>query len=141
MAEPLGYYLTHIHTGLERNFAALLADRGLARRSWQILNTLAARPLDPSSLDRALAHFLGDAEPTLEPHLAQLGAHGWVRTDAAGRYTLTESGTTEHRTLAARIDAERAAVTDGLGEEGYATLIALLQRVSDNVDTIAATRH
>ncbi|MEV0246446.1 hypothetical protein AB0H76_07665 [Nocardia sp. NPDC050712] len=141
MAKPLGYYLLHIHTGLEQNFAARLGDRGLARRSWQILNTLGRGPADLPGLDSALAHFLDAAEPTVEPYLVALAARGWVSADTAGRYALTDAGTAEYRAVAELVDAERAALIDGIGTAGYDTLIGLLQRVSDNVDALAAHRR
>ncbi|MEV6276454.1 MarR family winged helix-turn-helix transcriptional regulator [Nocardia sp. NPDC051832] len=139
--KPLGYYLTHIHNGLEQNFAALLGARDLTRRSWQILNTLRQEPADRAGLDRALAHFLDDQEPTVEPHVAALVERGWVRVAADGRYTPTDLGANETRAVAELIDGERAAVVEGLGPDGYDTLVRLLQRVSDNVDAVAAHRR
>lgn len=139
--KPLGYWLMHIHTGLEQNFAALLGDRGLGRRSWQILNTLGRGPLDLPGLDQALAHFLDDAEPTVAPYVSDLVDRGWVSVDATGLHTLTDLGAVEYRAVAELIDTERTALIDGIGTDGYQTLVRLLQHVSANVDAIAATRR
>ncbi|MEU8898320.1 MarR family winged helix-turn-helix transcriptional regulator [Nocardia sp. NPDC048505] len=138
---PLGYWLMHIHTGLEANFAALLRDRGLVRRGWQVLNTLGRGPADLPALDRALAHFLDDSEPSVAPQLTPLLARGWLRTDTEGRYVLTETGRAEYHAVTELVEAERAALLEGIGPEGYRTLIRLLERVSGNVDALAAARR
>ncbi|WP_067544513.1 MarR family winged helix-turn-helix transcriptional regulator [Nocardia crassostreae] len=138
--KPLGYYLRHIDQMLEQNFAALLAAHGLVRRSWQIVNTISAAPATLTDLDRAHAHFLDAAEPTVAPHVADLVDRGWLAVDADGNHTLTIAGETGCRSVAELIDAERAAVIDGLGPDGYATLIGMMQRIADNVDAIARAR-
>ncbi|WP_084523870.1 MarR family winged helix-turn-helix transcriptional regulator [Nocardia inohanensis] len=138
--KPLGYWLMHIHNGLEANFAALLESKGVVRRQWQIMNTLARGPLTPAGLDEALAPFLNEQHPTVAEFVEPLVRRGWLTADPAGAYTLTGDGRTEYRSLAARIDAERAATIDGLSPGDYNTLIDQLRRIAANVDAIAADR-
>ncbi|MFE2959122.1 hypothetical protein [Nocardia tengchongensis] len=52
---------------------------------------------------------------------------------------LTEEGVEAHAKLLERIQIQRAAVTAGLTDDDYRTLLDLLQRVSANVDAFAST--
>ncbi|MFC9997796.1 MarR family winged helix-turn-helix transcriptional regulator [Nocardia sp. NPDC127526] len=139
--KPLGYYLRHIDRMLEENFAALLADHGLVRRSWQVINTISAGPVTLAELDRAHAHFLDDAEPTVAPQVTALVDRGVVAVDADGNHTLTSDGRSVYAAVSQLIDAERAATIDGLGPDGYRVLIGMLQRIADNLDAIARERN
>ncbi|WP_067710992.1 MarR family winged helix-turn-helix transcriptional regulator [Nocardia yamanashiensis] len=139
--KPLGYWLIHIHNGLEANFAALLESKGVVRRQWQIMNTLARGPLHLPDLDHALAPFLDADTPTVAGLLDPLAARGWLVLDPTGAYALTDLGRTEYTGLAERIDTERAATIEGLTRADYDTLIDQLRRIATNVDAIAAARQ
>ncbi|MVU76357.1 MarR family transcriptional regulator [Nocardia sp. ET3-3] len=137
--KPIGYWFKHIDKTLEDNFTTLLAADGLRRRHWQIMHTLSGSPLDASGLDLALSPFLDDRDPTAAPYVGVLLERGWVIVDDATRYALTPAGVEAHAKLLRRIQIQRAAVTDGLTEDDYRTLLDLLQRVSANVDAFAET--
>ncbi|MFE3985299.1 MarR family winged helix-turn-helix transcriptional regulator [Nocardia tengchongensis] len=137
--KPIGYWFKHIDNTLEANFAALLATEGLLRRHWQIVHTLSGGPLDAAGLDVALAPFLNAQEPTAAPYVGALLDRGWVAPADAGTYALTPEGVEAHAKLLARIRIQRAAVTAGLTDDDYRTLLDLLQRVSADVDAFAST--
>ncbi|MGW4242162.1 hypothetical protein, partial [Nocardia sp. NPDC004722] len=86
-----------------------------------------------------LSPFLDDREPTAAPYVAELAERGWVRIDAAGTHALTADGVAAHEKLLARIQIQRRAVTEGLTDDDYRTLLDLLQRVAANVDAFALT--
>ncbi len=136
--KPFGYWLKHIDRGIERNFAALLAEEGIVRRSWQLLHTLAVTgPHTLPELDRAVAPFLDESDPTVVPYLEPLLAKGWVALDHDA-YALTPAGHPAHDALFARIGTQREAIIEGLTPDDYRTLITLLRRVADNVDALSA---
>ncbi|MGV9678583.1 MarR family winged helix-turn-helix transcriptional regulator [Nocardia sp. NPDC003482] len=137
MSKPLGYWLKQIDRGIERNFAALLADEGLVRRSWQVLHTLADNPRTLEELDQAVAPFLDDTDPTVVPYLNRMIARSWVDRKETGEYALTDQGHAAHEALFERIKTQREAILDGLTPEDYDTLTALLRRIADNVETHA----
>ncbi|RDI49264.1 MarR family winged helix-turn-helix transcriptional regulator [Nocardia mexicana] len=139
-AKPLGYFLRHIDTLLEQNFADLLSGHGLVRRSWQVLNTIARGPTDLAGLDRAHAHFRDAAESTVAPHVQAFIERDWVSVAADGLYVLTQEGQAEYRRLSELIDAERAATLDGLTPDDYRALLGKLQRISDNLESVARSR-
>jgi hypothetical protein len=87
---PFGYWIKHIDRRIEENFGLLLAEEGLDRRRWQVLNTIAHGPISPDDLDRALAPFVSDREPTMRPHADQLVGRGWAAPAVDGTLTLTD---------------------------------------------------
>jgi DNA-binding MarR family transcriptional regulator len=129
---PLGYWLVHIHEQMETNFERLLADDGLTRRHWQVLNTIGKKPSSLTEIEQALAHFHDDVRPLVE----DFAGRGWV----TGEYELTAAGRAAYDRIAERVQGERAKVTTGISNEEYATLMNLLERISANV-TAPASHH
>lgn len=134
MNQPIGYWIKQIDTGVEADFARLLAGAGLNRRGWQVLNTLSRHAATGPELDTALTPFLSAAEPTVTGYAEELVARGWAERTPAGAYALTTTGRAAHARVAADVHAARARIIDGLTAEDYATLVGLLQRVAANLD-------
>lgn len=81
---PIGFWLKHLDGLLERQPAAELADHGLLRRHWQVLNTLSRSPARRGQLAEALAPFWNDSEgPSLDEVLAALADRGWTASGGA----------------------------------------------------------
>lgn len=135
---PLGYWVKHIHDGLEGNLAAAVGDLGLDRRLWQILDTVAHGPIDVSATAEALAPFVGQGRDAIGPRLAALVECGAIIADASGRHTLTDLGAELHAEAADRVHAARLATMRGFSDEEFGTLLDLLRRVASNVDDVAA---
>lgn len=121
---PLGYWLKHIDTLLEDAFERLLAEQGLTRRRWQVLNTLATGPHSPLELAEALLPF-----ENVETTVQSLTRRGWV----TGAYELTEQGIQAHRVVQAKVLELRAKTREGISDEEFGTLLTLLERVATNV--------
>ncbi|MDH6139232.1 MULTISPECIES: MarR family winged helix-turn-helix transcriptional regulator [Kitasatospora] len=135
---PLGYWLRHIDGAIDASFRALLAEQGLNRRSWQVLNTIACGPLTVAEVDETMAAFIGPAEPTMRPHVDAFAARGWVLTDEGGQITLTETGTAAHRRADAATGRQRAEMMSCLSAEEFTQLMTLLQRLAGHLDELAA---
>jgi DNA-binding MarR family transcriptional regulator len=128
MFRPIGYWLKEVDRLIEESFVRLLGEQDLTRRHWQALNTISERPVAAADVDTALAPF----EATVEPVVDELVARGWVRRDG-DVLTLTADGRVAHRSLSERVGANRAALTDGITAEEYASVVNLLERMANNV--------
>lgn len=140
--KPIGYWLKHLDNLLERQFDVVLADVGLSRRDWQVLNTLSRSPEAEAARGEvadALAPFWTDGEPDLDEVVARLAARGWVRSGTGDVIALTGEGRAAHADVAARIRAVRAAVTEGLTREQYEETVRVLSVMASNVEAALAS--
>jgi DNA-binding MarR family transcriptional regulator len=135
---PFGYWVKHIDQRIEEMGRRVLAEDGLNRRLWQVLNTIASGPISPEQLDQTMAPFISDDEPTMRPYVDGLADRGWVTRTGDGDITLTDAGRDAHARTAERMLAARARVVEGLSNDDYDTLMSLLQRVAGNLDAEVA---
>ncbi|WP_143591633.1 MarR family transcriptional regulator [Thermoactinospora rubra] len=137
-SKPIGFWLKHLHNLLEEQLDATLADLGIGRRHWQVLNTLGRGQATRAELEEALAPFWTAGDPGLEEVLGDLAAHGWVTGDGGA---LTEAGRAAHAAAAARIAATRETVLRGLTPEDYAHAVRTLSVMAGNVEAALAARR
>ncbi|MEU8616880.1 hypothetical protein [Streptomyces sp. NPDC048623] len=135
---PLGYWLKHIDGAIDSAMARLFAAEGLTRRDWQVLNTVSHGPVPLPDLDTALAPFLSPADPTVRPRVDALTARGWASLTPDGTVTLTAEGRAAHGRVSTQVGTLRAQVTACLSPEEFGTLMTLLRRVGEHLDTVAA---
>jgi hypothetical protein len=128
MNRPIGYWLKEVDRLIEESFGRLLAEEGLMRRHWQVLNTIAAGPATRTGVDGALTPFA----PTVAPVIDELVARGWVR-DMAGTLELTEAGVAAHAGVSERVRVNRQALTRGVSPSEYTTVVAVLERMAGNL--------
>jgi hypothetical protein len=138
--KPLGYWLQHLHSLLEEQFATVLSDLGVDRRQWQLLNTLSRGGRTRGDLRDALAPFWSSREPNPDSALADLAARGWV-VESDGAIALTQQGAAAHTELAQRVDRTRRVVADGLTPEQYHETVRILTVMSANVESDLASRR
>ncbi|MFI1508281.1 MarR family winged helix-turn-helix transcriptional regulator [Streptomyces sp. NPDC020597] len=137
---PIGYWLKHLDNLLERHFEAALADLGLDRRQWQVLNTLASGGLGRAALQDALAPFWTADGPGAAEVLARLAVRGWLLDGPGDGLALTEAGRTAHTDVLARVKADRAVVVTGLTGEQYTQTLRVLSVMAGNVEAALAAR-
>ncbi|GLY68378.1 MarR family transcriptional regulator [Amycolatopsis taiwanensis] len=128
--KPIGYWLKHLHNLLEKHFDATLGDLGLGRRHWQVLNTLSRRETTRDELAAALAPFWTAGEPDLDGVLQDLS--GWIHT--GNTLALNNDGQAAHERIAARIDATRTMVLNGLTPDQYIETVRILSVMAANVE-------
>lgn len=128
---PIGFWLKLVDSLLDERFATSLAEHGIDRRQWQLLNVLKGGAMTYEQLDQALAPFLlEDAETTIE-HLAPLVDRSWVTgTDHA---ELTELGRSALSQVGEDVDELRTASVDGIDDEAFATTLGTLETVARNL--------
>lgn len=135
MDKPIGYWLKHLHDLLERQLDATLADFGVGRRHWQVLNTLSRGETARGDLYRHLSPFWTDGGPDLGRVLDDLSARGWTRpgeTDDA--LALDPSGRAAHARIADRVQSTRETVLRGLTPEQYTETVRVLSVMAANVE-------
>jgi DNA-binding MarR family transcriptional regulator len=130
---PIGYWLKEIDRLIEEDFGRLLAGEQLTRRHWQVLNTVAARPVGQTELDEKLAPFVSDDQPSTAPVVADLAARGWLATTADGSFALTADGVAAHTSLHDKVTANRIRLTQGITADEYAAVVDLLERMAANL--------
>jgi DNA-binding MarR family transcriptional regulator len=121
MRKPIGYWLKQVDTLLEDAVAAGLAEQGVSRREWQVLNVLATA--DGGDPRAALAPFDG-----VEQALARLSERGWVAGER-----LTEAGGRAHAQVAEHIGQVRRRAVEGVSLLEYEATVDVLRRMAANL--------
>jgi len=128
---PIGWWLAHVDRLIESTMDRVLADEGIGRRHWQALNAIAGGADTAAALDAALAPLAGSGPPA-RLVLDQLRALHWVQ-EAAGRITMTPTGSASRGRLVVAIREYRERITAGVSETDYRTTVETLQRMARNL--------
>lgn len=138
---PIGYWLKHLDGLIERQFEVALADAGLSRRHWQVLNVLNEAPAGRAAVAEALAPFwdkTGDDLAQMLDGPNGLVARGFIAADAAGRLSLTDAGRAARAAAATRVETQRRALLEGLTPEHYAETVRVLSVMAANAERMLA---
>jgi hypothetical protein len=130
---PIGYWLKRLDRAIDGALDATLAAAELSRRHWQTINLLHQGPSDAPALAEALRPFWGQGAITLDEVLGDLERRALVATDG-DRYALTATGAATRATLAEQVDATRRRLVDGVTREQYLATMAVLQRMTTNLE-------
>jgi hypothetical protein len=136
---PLGYWVKHLDNLLEAQFATTLADLRLARRHWQVINSLRDGPRSRDDLTRALDPFWTQSRLELDAILDGqdgLASRGWITDDPhTSLVELTPAGQAAHHLVAARVRATRATLLAGLSDQQYADTLRVLAVIAANAES------
>ncbi|MFJ5552591.1 MarR family transcriptional regulator [Streptomyces sp. NPDC093225] len=135
--KPIGYWLNRTDKALTAAMNGLLADFGLTRLAWQVLNVVDGTPEAADSDVRTVLAANADA-PALAAAVAALLADGWVARPAPGRLALTAEGRGRLTAVAGRVDAFRALSAAGITPDEYRTAVAVLERMTRNAEAARA---
>ncbi len=127
---PLGWWLKEADGLIDAAFDDTLAGCGVDRRGWQVLASLARRPVGQADLVASLAAF--DTADVVDGVVRGLRGRGLVE-EADGLLRLTARGAAEQAALAPRVDAVRRKVSAALPPEDYLTLVGLLARLVEGL--------
>lgn len=131
----LSYWLNMVDTLLTTRVNESLAEHGLTRAQWQLMNALTSRPQSTEELGHALPAVVSGADEgprTVTEHLDELVESGWLVVEG-DLYTLTSTGRTSGERVAAVVEEMRADITEGLDEEQYETVMTALQTMARNL--------
>ena len=131
---PIGYYLKQTDLALTRGIDALHQARGLTRTHWQLLNLIQ----ESGSISKAhalenLSIFVDPAE--FEQILKGLVERAWVEPTRDGQLRLSPAGQQEHLALLEAQKAFRARFMKGISQEEYTTVVEVLRKMLDNLNT------
>jgi DNA-binding MarR family transcriptional regulator len=131
----LSYWLNMVDTLLTTRVNESLAEHGLTRAQWQLMNALTSRPQSTEELGHvlpAVASGTDEGPRTVTEHLDELVESGWLVVEG-DLYTLTSTGRTSGERVAAVVEEMRADITEGLDEEQYETVMTALQTMARNL--------
>jgi hypothetical protein len=131
--KPIGYWLKELDRRIEQALDRALADEGVTRRDWQVLNALDSEPAARDELLAKLRPFWGEDSVPPNTVLDGLLHRGWALLDASHRYALSPEGDSARAALLERVTQLRAAVADGVTPEQYNTTIDTLARMASNL--------
>ncbi|MFD3468166.1 MarR family winged helix-turn-helix transcriptional regulator [Streptomyces sp. NPDC058682] len=130
--KPIGYWLNRTDQALTASMDAALADFGLTRLGWQVLNAVKD---DPRATDSAVRTALAANADTaaLDSAVASVLAGGWVTRPRPEGLALTDDGRARLAEVARRVDAFRERSTAGITREEYVTAVTVLERMTRNL--------
>ncbi|MFD4907910.1 MarR family transcriptional regulator [Kitasatospora purpeofusca] len=131
--KPIGYWLNRTDLALTTTMNAVLAEYGLTRLTWQVLNVVAA---DPRTTDTTvLTSLTANASPAELPDaITAVLADGWVLRPAAERLAPTENGRARLARVGERVAAFREASVAGISPEEYRTAVGVLEGMALNLE-------
>ncbi|MGY0460341.1 MarR family winged helix-turn-helix transcriptional regulator [Kitasatospora sp. cg17-2] len=132
--KPIGYWLNRTDLALTTTMNAMLAEYGLTRLTWQVLNVVAA---DPRTTDTTvLTSLTANASATeLTAAIDSVLADRWALRPAAEQLALTEDGRTRLARVGERVAAFREASVAGITPEEYRTAVGVLERMTLNLES------
>ncbi|MEV4926829.1 MarR family winged helix-turn-helix transcriptional regulator [Streptomyces roseoverticillatus] len=160
--KPIGYWLNRTDQALTRSMGSLLAEHGLTRIAWQVLNVVqdaaphaaqvahathvvhvaqAAQDSGPPAGDRDVLTVLAanaDAA-TLTATVEAVLADGWAARPAPGRLALTADGRARLAGVTERVHAFRGLSAAGISPEEYRTAVSVLERMTRNLESPPAS--
>ncbi|WP_314242889.1 MarR family transcriptional regulator [Streptomyces sp. DSM 40907] len=130
--KPIGYWLNRTDQALTASMDALLADFGLTRLGWQVLNVLKD---GPRATDTAVLTALaaGADAAALTSAVASVLAGGWATRPQPDHLALTDDGRARLAEVARHVDAFRELSATGITREEYVTAVSVLERMTRNL--------
>ncbi|MFE0605810.1 MarR family winged helix-turn-helix transcriptional regulator [Streptomyces sp. NPDC058892] len=131
--EPIGYWLNRTDQALTAAMNALLADCGLTRLAWQVLNVVEDAP---RSTDEAVRTVLAANAGTeaLTTTIEALLSGGWMMRTEPGRLALTDEGHARLTDVGLRVGDFRERSIAGISPEEYRAAVSVLERMTRNVE-------
>ncbi|MEU8551591.1 MarR family transcriptional regulator [Streptomyces roseoverticillatus] len=147
--KPIGYWLNRTDRALTHSMDCLLAEYGLTRIAWQVLNVVqnavqdaqGNRDSGPPARDRDVLTVLAanaDAA-TLTAAVEAVLAGGWATRPEPDRLALTGDGRGRLAAVAERVHAFRDLSAAGISPEEYRTAVSVLERMTRNLESLQTT--
>ena len=135
--KPIGYWLKELDRLIEGTLDRALADEGVTRRDWQLLNALDPEPAPRAAVIEALRPFWGVEAAEPDAVLDGLITRGWALRTPDDRFSLSPEGDAARTALLGKVKELRTAIADGITPEQYNTTIETLARMAENLRALA----
>lgn len=136
-APPIGFLLRKLDRLIDERFERTLGDRGITRRQWQLIHTLAKGDATLDALTAAVAPFLDQsAGETAKQHLDPLAKDGLIGAQGDS-YAITDAGRRFFESLLIEVQAIRELSVAGLAEGEYERTVGTLQAMIGNLEAEA----
>ncbi len=133
---PIGYWLKHTDEVITTHVDQALDDRGFTRFRWQVLNMLYEAGVTTRGTVFATMQTFIDAGQ-LNEIVDGFARAGWLVTRGEGDATeleLTEAGRAERDAVFTLQSDVRRRAMQGISEQEYVTVVAVLQRMVSNLE-------
>jgi DNA-binding MarR family transcriptional regulator len=133
--KPVGYWVKHLDALLEKAFDHALANKGVRRRHWQVLNALRAGPVTRAEITEALLPFWVAASVTQTDVVDDLVRRGWAQIEGE-TYRLTPDGEIAHQAIERDVVALRAQIAEGFSQREFNGVLDALARMAANLERV-----
>lgn len=116
----LRFWMRAAHSAFTAELARVLADEGLDRRDWAVLNVLAGVRTAPGLDERVQRGG---------KRVRALAARGWA-TEAEGRWIATDEGRRERDRIHGLVDEVRGRASGAVSDDDFATTLASLEKIA-----------
>lgn len=125
---PLGYWIDAVGHGLARSLERPLATAGIDRTAWRVMTVLERGAVTEAELTAAMP----PDETELPRPLPLLADRGWINC-VEERWRLTPTGRNAHDEILLAVSDVRRTVTAGIDPRDYATTLATLEHIVNNL--------
>ncbi len=134
--KPIGYWLKHADEVITEHVDRALSENGFTRSRWQVLNIVyRAGTTTRSGVFETMRAFIDIRQ--LDEIIEGFVEAGWLVKHGEGdgaQLTLTDAGKVERETLFELQREVRRRAMQGISEQEYATVIAVLERMVRNLE-------
>lgn len=130
---PIGYWLKRADELLTIRIDDAQRANGLTRLEWQILNVIREQRATARAAVADILQPFGD-EMAMNQALVALGQREWVVGSSEDRLELTQAGIDVYERALASQKVIRQRAVAGISEADYATTLAVLQRLVENLE-------
>ncbi|SDQ65122.1 MarR family winged helix-turn-helix transcriptional regulator [Microbacterium sp. cf332] len=116
----LRFWMRAAHSAFGAELARVLADEGLDRRDWGVLNVLTGERSMPGLDERVQRGG---------KRVRALAARGWA-TEADGRWVATEDGRRERDRIHGLVSEVRGRASGAVSDADFATTVASLEKIA-----------
>jgi DNA-binding MarR family transcriptional regulator len=130
---PIGYWPKRTDEVLTKHINDVQTSNVVSRFQWQVLNAIyESGVVTRAQLFETMQTFVDEAE--LEQILTELSTRGWLVKTDEGVFQLSDEGRLKHQIILESQKKVRQRAMQDIGEEDYATVISVLQRIVQNLE-------
>ncbi|MGF6883726.1 hypothetical protein ABIA39_008309 [Nocardia sp. GAS34] len=132
--KPIGYWLNRTDHAFTAHMDLMLAEFGLTRICWQVLNVV-ADTAEATDTDIHTVLAANAERAVLDAAIATALAGHWTTRPAPGSIALTDDGRHRLTQVGDRVATFRTLSMHGITEDEYRTAVSVLERMTHNIET------